>query len=595
MKFLEKRPEMIVFVKFLSLMLLAILLGCASQKKASESVYMCPKVVVHSSEKFKLSEVESNLICGDEDSEAYKVIPSYQAEFLLRGYFQNLGYSNTRFEFQKDVLHVYPNGKNLISSIKVLSTNARINEDVAKEIDRKFKKEIITPGVLNSIESMSKSYLRDQSYACVNVTSVADPETGLVTISLIHLDPYLFGEVKREEVEGVYEEALMRYYPFTADESFKAFKLSLTEKRLLRDGIVQGTYFQESCLNEKHNFSLAQHFITGTSKTIRFGVGASTEVGPMIRLKWSNDRYGSMASRLEAILELSFRKQLLSLLSNHFHWRSKPRLSLKTTVDLQRDDQETYEELSFKVRPHLEYRHDSDRRFWLWSSGPTFILGNYKTNNDEAPEMNVSTGAIEGNLNVKSHDYEAYDIHPESGDNSSFAFDFRHPSFGFIDPLLKLEASSLKLFKIGQIDKGDAIVGIKVFGATTWVPESIMLDSLPPSVKFYGGGSNDIRGFKLDTLPEGDGLGALSKLGFKLEFRKTYFIKSTIEAFAFVDGAYFGYKSWDLTGKLWYSPGLGLRWLSPIGIVQGYWSRSLATREVHDNGNYFYLGLGGVF
>ena len=148
---------------------------------------------------------------------------------------------------------------------------------------------------------------------------------------------------------------------------------------------------------------------------------------------------------------------------------------------------------------------------------------------------------------------------------------------------------------IGPMGKGDAILGLKLNSATTWIPDDVNISTLPPSVKFYGGGSDDVRGFKLDTLPDNNGLGALTKVGFKFEFRKTYVFIPTVESFTFIDTVYFGYRPWELEKRLWYSPGTGLRWLSPIGLVQGYVARSLSTATIKDDGNYFYLGLGGVF
>ena len=106
---------MIVIGRFLSLMLVMLFSGCALMTKnkavGERKKYMCPKVIIVSNDNFELTKVESQLICGAQDNEAYKVIPSYQAAFLLKGYFQNLGYSNVRFEFEEDFLRVYPNEK----------------------------------------------------------------------------------------------------------------------------------------------------------------------------------------------------------------------------------------------------------------------------------------------------------------------------------------------------------------------------------------------------------------------------------------------------------------------------------------------------
>lgn len=579
----------------LLIIVVSFLISSCSTKQVRSDYNLCPKIILHTKDLFSLTDVESKLICGDPDSEAYKNIPAYQAQLFLTGYFQNRGYSNPKYEYIRDELHVYPNTKNTIKSITLYDNTKEVEIALRDDLERKYVDETLTPQVLNRIEVDTLGKLRDSSFACVKVNSTVDPVTGVVDVNVFNLDQYKFGDVEKEKIAELNEAAFVRFYPFRSAENFKDYKLDLAEKRFLRSGIVQGTYFQESCDNKKKNFSLMQNFVIGPSRTIRFGVGASTEVGPMVRLKWSNQRYGEMGSLLSASLQASFKNQTLSLLSNQYLWTNHPRLSLRSSLDVERDDQENYEETSLKLRPHLEFTHDSNRRLWTWSGGPSFILGNYKTDDNSEPERNVSTGAIEGYLNIKSHEYELYDMHPESGDNTSLSFDFRHPSMGFIDPLLRIDFSTLKLKKIGELGKGDAIFGIKLLASSTWVPNSVKIDSLPPSVKLYAGGSDDIRGFKLNSLPSNDGLGALTKLGLKLEIRKTYVFKPTIESFTFVDGAFLGEKSYKVDNRFWYSPGTGLRWLSPIGIVQGYVARQLSNKGQKDVGNFFYLGLGGVF
>lgn len=194
-----------------------------------------------------------------------------------------------------------------------------------------------------------------------------------------------------------------------------------------------------------------------------------------------------------------------------------------------------------------------------------------------------------------SHEYEFYDIHPEEGDVFGFNFDFRDPRFGFSEPLLLLDTTFSKLGKLANWGRGSAVGGIRIDASTTFVPDDVSLQSLPPSVKFYGGGSDDIRGFLLRTLPDNDGLGALTKLALKLELRKTHLFKDYLEGFIFADNAYFGKKSWSIESRLWYSPGVGVRWLSPIGLVQAYVARGFATRPHEDYGHFYYAGLGGTF
>ncbi len=578
---------------FFSIIFLFLLQACASSKPKSDK--LCPKIYIHSDDVIELSETENRLICGDSEVDAYKVIPSYQASYMLTGLLQSRGYSQPRFEYVGDLLHVYTEKKSYLKHVIVVSGNEADNKMVEDEVMRQYEGEIITPKLLDAIEKDTLTLLRNNTYPCAKISSTVDASIETVTVTLNGLEPFQYGVIPREEIPGVYTEALERFYPFVATDYFSESKLSLTEKRFLRSGVVQGTYFQEKCDLKNKNFSLNQQFIPGTSKTVRLGIGASTEVGPMVRAKWSNQRSGNMASLIEANLQMSFKNQYFIFSSDRYMWRETPRKSLLTTFEVERDDQTTYQETTASLKPHLKWTRDTSSREWTWTTGPTIIIGSYIDNSSDSDTKRIKTGALEGMLRTQSHTYEIFDIHPEAGDFMQFNFDFRHPSMGFVDPLLKLDLSYLRLKRLGDLGKGSAIGGIRVNTSTTWVPDEVSLTSLPPSVKYYGGGSDDVRGFKLSTLPDSNGLGALTKLGVKFEFRKTYVFIPTIESFTFVDTVFFGSRPWELDNRLWYSPGTGLRWLSPIGLVQGYVARGLSTESVRDEGNYFYLGLGGVF
>lgn len=556
---------------------------------------ICPKISIHSQDKFDLTETEKLLICGDPESDAYKIIPSYQASYMLTGFLQSRGYSNPRFVYTNDLLDVYPEEKSFVTTVIVNSGSEEDNKIVEKEILKHYKKEVITPQLLDSIEAEALSIVRNHSFACAKTTSSIDASQGQVTITISAMQSFQFGPVKKEYIEGVDDRALARFYPFIDTDFFSEDKLILAEKRFTRSGIVQGTYFQEKCDLKNNNFSLSQQFISGNAKTIRLGIGASTEVGPMIRAKWSNQRAGNMASLLGVVAQFSLKNQYINFTSDRYLWADSPRRSLLTTLEIERDVQITYEETSAVLKPHVQWTRDGKSRLWTWSTGPTLIGSTYVTNANDSDTKKVSTGALEAMIQNKSHKYELFDLHPENGDFMQFNIDFRHPEFGFSDPLLKLDFSYLKLMKIGDLGKGEAIIGVRANTSTTWVKDDVNIDGLPPSVKFYGGGSDDVRGFKLSSIPATNGEGALTKFSFKLEFRKTYVFIPTIESFTFVDYAYFGARSWKLDDQFWYSPGMGLRWLSPIGMVQSYIARGLSNQPIKDQGNLFYLGLGGVF
>jgi translocation and assembly module TamA len=553
---------------------------------------LCPQIVLHG--KIKFTETEKRLVCGDKELEAYRHIPTYQASFILKGFLQSRGYLRPNFIKEGDTLHVHKGKRSKVKDVTVISDDPALSKEVRKKLKRLYRKRILDTGTLNSIEAEAKALARQQGHPCVKIRSHVDINRDQVTVALEKLAVHVFGEIDQEEIEGVYPEALARYYPFDASMRFNEDLLRLTEKRMTRAEVVQGTYFLEECSEDLKEFSLSQRFITGPPRTLRFGAGASTEVGPLARAKWSHNRLGSMASILNATLQASLRSQSLSFSSDLFLWKHKPRRSLLSQVEIIRESQIDFEQSLLRLRPHVKWSFDDEKRQRIITLGPSYEGGQFFTK-DKSQSRHFSTGIIEGSLHLMSHDYELFDFHPQAGDSVSFTFDYRHPGLGFTTEALKLDSTYARLSHLGNSDRGSIVAGVRVNAGTTWVADEVDPSSLPPSLKFYGGGSDDIRGFLLRTLPRSDGRGALSKLGLKLELRRTHVWKESLEAFSFLDSAYFGERSWSTSSQLFTSPGLGIRWLSPIGMVQTYLARGLSLHPSEDFGNFYFIGLGGVF
>lgn len=554
---------------------------------------MCGDIVVHSKEKIEFTDTEENLVCGDPKSTSYQKVPHYQSQYYFVGFLQSRGYLNSTFEEKDGVLHV---NAGRISHLKKVHADSPIDKEataVKKNARKLFRKKVLTPKLLNDVETESLTVIRQRGYPCSSVKSEANALSDTVTIIIPQLKFERFGKLDREEIKGLHENALDRYYPFHEEDPYNEKLLKLTEKRMLRSEVVQGTYFLDNCMNQHQDFKLRQEFITGPPRSFRYGFGASTELGPMVRVQWAHNRYGSMASILKASFMASLRSQTLTLSSDQFLWKDKPRRSLLTSFNLARQSQIKFDETIVNVKPHMKWTTDNFTHQWTRTLGPTFETGTYKSRDSDT--KSYKTISLEGSLQRMAHDYEIYDINPEEGNSFGIAFDYRDTNLGFSDRLLKLDTSYVTLTKITDWGRGWLVGGFRTNLGTTWVSRDVDLKGLPPSVKYYGGGSDDVRGFLLNTIPKNDGLGALTKVATKFELRRTYLFYKSVEGFMFVDNAYFGDTSWTLDPRLWYSPGLGVRWISPIGLLQTYVSRAYATNPRQDLGNFYYVGFGGVF
>ncbi len=553
----------------------------------------CPQITFN--KQIDLSETERNLICGNPKQKAWKNVPLAQAQGFVTSFLESRGRLSPSFKIKKGTLHVDIGKEHKVKQTLVAPQDLIESSDLNEEIWFLYRNVALTPKTLSSMEASAIGFAREKAYACANFKATAYAPEGKVILEGEELDRYKFGTVKTEQLPGLEPTAFDRFYPFRPEQPFDANKLKLTEKRLERAGVVDGSYFIENCDKALNELSLEHDLLAGPPRVFGFGVGISTEVGPMLRTRWGNNRYGPMASRLEAVARTDLRQQSLTFEADLYHWPKRPRISLLSKLELSRQKQVDYEETNESLSSHLKKTYDSSTRNWEFSGGPTLLSGSYTTDTSEDDSGSFSGVALEGRLSSMGHNYELYDFLPEEGSFFRFHFDFRGPEFGFDDKVLKLEAEHTALMRLWRWGRGHAIGGVRVGLFTSAVEKSSVLTRLPPSVKFYGGGSDDIRGFAYRQLPNNNGLGALSKALAKFEFRKTKFLTSSLEGFAFFDAAYFGLDSFELSPRMRQAPGVGLRWVSPVGLFQTFYSRGHTTKPYEENGEILFVGLGGEF
>ena len=145
-------------MKFLYYILLSsILFSCGSA-----DLKICPQVVIHGDEDLKLDDTEKRMVCGDSKLEAYKEIPTYQAQFFFQGFLQSQGYLEPKFVTEDNVLHVHVGEKSYLKKVEVVSEKEKENEYIQKRSTRLFKRKLLNPSLLNSMESQVLSFLRQR-------------------------------------------------------------------------------------------------------------------------------------------------------------------------------------------------------------------------------------------------------------------------------------------------------------------------------------------------------------------------------------------------------------------------------------------------
>lgn len=564
------------------------LIGCMLYSVSVQALE-CPKIILTEELELPLNDNELSLLCPlTSDEKRRQEIPHYQAKFYLQGFLQARGHLRPEFQTNGDSLEVTPGQKSFLRKIE----NQENNLDLQHETERFYQGKIVTPLLLNSIEAFAANFYRSKGHPCPKVSTTYTPESQVLSLDVTNLESKKFGTIKSDAMKSLNPQFVRRFEAFKPHQIYNPIKLELTKKRILRSRVVQSTYYQKNCAADGDDFQIKQSFIPGHPRTLRFGLGLNTEVGPMARARWTNHRYGRMGSTLQANIQATIVEQSLSLGSEFFSNSDHPRRSWPGEFELTRTSESDYNEIRSELGQKIKWTADSLNHQWTWQTGPVITASWFKTDSNKKRRSLVAP-SWQFNFKVQDHRYEFFDIFPQEGHKIQISSDIRPTWIGSDFNLYQLEFRSVKLMPITQWGKGDLIAGARLNLQSTWVDETTSISSVPPALRYYGGGESNNRGQRHKSLPKNNGLGALTQGLIKLELRKTHAFIPELEFFLFTDISKFSEKPWQFDKTYWVSPGTGLRWNSPIGPIQAYVAKSLRYSPHRDDGLYFFIGLGG--
>jgi translocation and assembly module TamA len=557
--------------------ILTSLVGCATASRLPASA-PCAKIQIEGALSPPLNNSELRWICGDPENAAYRDVPLYQAAFHLRAFLDNRGYVKAQINIKDGTLVVDPGKQVRIESVSLVPDDASLSR-----IASRFKGSVLRPALLNSLESTIKRQLLETGYSCATVSSLANGAD--VTLKIAKGARRNFEHFEVDPIPGLLPEALLRFRPFKAKTLYDVRLLELYEKRLLRDNVVQGTYFKENC--KENESPIVQSFLLGPPRTLRFGVGVDTENGPLLQASWRHHRFSKMAAQASFTLQASLVEQSLITRSEYFPWPERPRLSLAPQLKISRTKTEDLVELTHAVEAVGTRTWDSAQAKWSLGAGPAFITNWYQSAENSRFRQESSVALI-ARSEMRTHSFEIFDAHPQDGSLVALSGEYRDPTLGFPDRTFRIAAEARTLAGLGDCGRGRCVGALRLSASNTWTSSS-SLATLPPSLKTYLGGFESLRGFGPQSIPNNEGLGALSSAATGVELRGVDLILPKWEPYAFFDFGSVGVNSNELDSQIYSTLGLGLRWSSPIGLVQGYLSRP----SVGDF--YAYAAFGGEF
>lgn len=534
-----------------------LFVGAFFLSSISQAETLCSRFITPDSIKWSTS--EKRTLCGSEAAPSWQNIPFNQAEFFFRSFLQSRGYHKPVFEKQDDKLYVKPGKLTLVSEIKAFPARADLElETYWYPIGRP-----LTPEELNNIEKWFVFRLGRMGYACPKISLTADQETGEVLAQYEAGEHWTIALVEGGSIPQVEDGTLDRYRAFDVGDAYDPVLLELSSRRIIESSTVINTQYSPECM-KKTSGTIRQTTLPGEPRLVTFGFGFDSENYFIAKGSWRNSRLSRSASILDVSTNLSFREQE-ALVTYDNYYMTKPSAHYITSyLRLERNSESNYEARSIKTLMAPAYQLDSSGLKFNMYAGPS--LQWESTIRGDAPDA-TRLFTLDLNLNIQSHLYEYYLANPQEGFQLSLFSSLANKDVVSDISISHYKLNFTYLWNIWNWDPTIWVLGFRGAYVTSQPGLGTDASQLPPSFKQFLGGSEDMRGFARKDLPS-EGTGSLTKAYLGTELRLNNKLPWNLQPLIFVDYGQLGNVAFELDKTKFYSPGLGMRWASPIGTVR---------------------------
>ncbi len=368
----------------------------------------------------------------------------------------------------------------------------------------------------------------------------------------LHFDSgvrYKFGDVNFNGSQ-IEQERMQSMVPFTAGDGYLASKLGELNQALAASGWFSSILVEGDVENVQHHQLPIQVSLEPERRNIiETGVGYSTDVGPRIKLNWRKPWLNKAGHSLRTDMALSESEQSVE---------AGYKLPLTTVAT------DFYQvQLGFRNRDNEDTKSSESNlvleRHWLLSSEwyrTASIRWLYEDfiQADQRDNISLIMPGIGYNRTRQKGGAMPY-----SADRLSLRVEISDKAWGSDASFVRLRG---RAGWIGSAGKNHRFVTRADGGAI--LMETLL--NLPPSLRFFAGGDNSIRGYSYETVAprnsDGELTGARYMLTGTLEYQ--YRLKGNWWLATFTD---YG-SAWDDTPDWVQGVGLGVRWASPVGPVR---------------------------
>lgn len=287
------------------------------------------------------------------------------------------------------------------------------------------------------------------------------------------------------------------------------------------------------------------------------GAGYSTDSGPRGRAGFHNRRLNQKGHRFKSDINLS--SVLQGLTAEHRRPMADPRSEwLSYTAALTHEDADTFDSETARVGFRRTKRVSSS---WMRTLSVDLSYDQFDVG-VESERTRLALPAI-----AFDHKRADRDIFPTRG--RRLTFELRGAS-----DYLGSDTSFLQATVSGRLVRSISTDARIIARATVGITAKSEFNELPPSVRFFAGGDESVRGFGYNTLgPEdelGNVVGGSNLLIASIEYER--WLRGNFYGMVFVDA---GNAFDDVDVDAAAGAGLGLRWQSPVGPLRFYLAHPL--------------------
>lgn len=300
------------------------------------------------------------------------------------------------------------------------------------------------------------------------------------------------------------------------------------------------------------------------------GAGFSTDTGAHVRGGFRNNRFNPRGHRIKA--DVGYSPVIEGLTAEYRIPLADPRAEwLSYTGAVSSEDTDTFDSDSARLGLRLSKRL---RKTWIRTYSIDVDYEKFTVGEESDSSRLVLPGV------AFDHKYADTDVYPNRGRRIGFELRGASDTLGSTTTFLQATSWSRWIRAIGN--------GRFIARGSVGFTHKSDFTELPPSVRFFAGGDESIRGFDYESLgptdDEGNVIGGSNLVLASIEYEHR--LRGNIFGAVFVDAGN-AFDDFDVEAEV--GAGFGIKWRSPIGPVRAYIGYPVSDSERNPR---FHLRLG---